>query len=67
MKKAAVLVLSLILWAATSLSAQNCLPLGKNRAFNSGEKLTFSLMFKWGAVNTEVGQEELSIDSTSFH
>ena len=67
MKKAAVLVLSLILWAATSLSAQNCLPLGKSRAFNSGEKLTFSLMFKWGAVNTEVGQAELSIDSTSFN
>lgn len=67
MKKSAVLVLSLILGAAMTLSAQNCLPLGKNRAFNSGEKLTFSMMFKWGAVNTEVGQAELAIDSTSFN
>ena len=67
MKKSAVLVLSLILGAAFTLSAQNCLPLGKNRAFNSGEKISFSLMYKWGAVNTEVGIADLSIDSTSFN
>lgn len=67
MKKSAVLVLSLILGAALTLSAQNCLPLGKNRVFNAGEQLSFSLMYKWGAVNTEVGLAEFTIDSTSFN
>lgn len=66
MKKSAVVVISLLLGAVMPLFAQNCLPLGKARAFQPGEKLTFSLMYKWGAVNTEVGQAVLAVDSTGF-
>ena len=67
MKKIMTLVLSILLGAVLPVMAQNCLPLGKDRAFQSGEQLTFSLMYKWGAVNTEVGMAELSIDSTSYN
>lgn len=66
MKKSAALVAILLLAAFLPMRAQNCLPLGKARAFQPGEKLTFSLMYKWGAVNTEVGVAAFSVDSTGF-
>ena len=66
MKKSAIIVISLLLGAVMQLSAQNCLPLGKARVFQPGEKLTFSVMYKWGAVNSEVGQAAIAIDSTGF-
>lgn len=64
--KKSLAVIFLLLGALMPVFAQNCLPLGKARAFQPGEKLTFSLMYKWGAVNTEVGQAVLAIDSTGF-
>lgn len=66
MKKSVAVVITLLLGTIIPLFAQNCLPMGKIRAFQPGEKLSFSLIYKWGAVQTEVGQAVFSVDSTSF-
>lgn len=59
-------VVVLLLIGFAPLKAQNCLPRGDSRTFKPGEEISFSLMFKWGAVNTEVGQAKLRVDSTTF-
>lgn len=36
------------------------------RPFRDGERFTMSLMFKWGAVNTEVAQADIRLDSLLY-
>ena len=54
-----ILILCLCLAAQVSL-AQESYP------FRSGETVTLSIMYKWGAINTEVGTARLQVDSLRF-
>ena len=40
--------------------------LAQQAPFRKGEEVTLSVMYKWGAVNTEVGQAVLKVDSLHF-
>lgn len=66
MRKGLIVFFTLLLAAVFPLRAQKCLPQGASRTFKPGEEISFSLLFKWGAVNTEVGQARLRVDSTTF-
>jgi len=66
MRKRLYILSVLIITALSPLRAQNCLPQGDSRTFEPGENLTYSLIYKWGAVNTEVGQANIKLDSTTF-
>ena len=59
-------IIAVAILATFTMGAQNCLPKGDKPAFRPGEQLTFSLLYKWGAVNTEVGQAKLRLDSLTF-
>lgn len=48
------------------LHAQNCLPSIEGNAFKAGERLDYTLQFKWGAVNADVASAVLSLDSVLF-
>ena len=54
-----ILILGLCLAARFSF-AQESYP------FRSGESITLSVMYKWGAINTEVGTARLQIDSLRY-
>ena len=67
-------VLAAILWLpSTSLAAgdgSKCLPLDLRKdkiAFKGGEKLVFTIHYKWGLVNADVAQATLKLDSTVFN
>ena len=66
MKRGILILVMLLACALFPLKAQNCLPQGASRNFKPGEELSYSLIYKWGAVNTEVGQAKALIDSTTF-
>ena len=51
---------------ASPLHAQNCLPSIEGNAFKAGERLDYTLQFKWGAVNADVASAVLSLDSVLF-
>ena len=63
-----VLIAALLVVFSIQAFAQkgSCLPLNGQRAYKDGERLELSLMFKWGAVNTEVAQAVVTLDSTRF-
>lgn len=63
--KRCVLILALALAALQPLAGQ-CLPKGKDAAFKPGEKITFALTYKWGAVQTEVASAILAVDSVAY-
>ena len=44
-----------------ALSAQG-LPLMEESVFQDGEVVSMSVMFKWGAINTEVAQASLTLE-----
>lgn len=48
-----------------ALSAQG-IPLCKEAPFEAGESVQMGIMFKWGAVNTEVGQARLGLEEVPF-
>jgi len=54
-----------ILLASLSLSAQG-IPLCKETPFEAGEVVEMGIMFKWGAVNTEVGRARLTLENISY-
>ena len=54
-----ILILSLCLAAQLSLAQENY-------PFKNGETVTLSVMYKWGAINTEVGTARLHVDSLRF-
>lgn len=66
MKRGLIITVVLLACALSPLKAQNCLPQGASRTFKPGEEISFSLMFKWGAVNTEVGQAKIKVDSIAY-
>ena len=48
-------------------SAQEpCFDVPEDKPFRGGEDLHYSLMFKWGAVNTEVAGANIKLDSIQF-
>ena len=57
MKKAKYLILTLVMFVTTTLSAQ-C-PL-ENTAFSSGEFLSYNLYFNWKFIWVKVGNASLS-------
>ncbi len=46
---------------------KGCIPTLPEYPFRDGEQMAFSLMYKWGAVNTEVGQAVVTLDSLQFN
>ena len=48
-----------------ALSAQG-IPLCKEAPFGAGESVQMGIMFKWGAVNTEVGQARLGVEEVPY-
>ena len=62
---------AILIFASTALSASEegkCIPVKKleekNLAFKGGEKLVFTLHYKWGIVNADVAQATLKVDTT---
>ena len=62
---------AILFFASTALSASEegkCIPVKKleekNLAFKGGEKLVFTLHYKWGIVNADVAQATLKVDTT---
>lgn len=62
---------AIFIFASTSLSASEegkCIPVKKleekSLAFKGGEKLVFTLHYKWGIVNADVAQATLKVDTT---
>lgn len=49
----------------------SCVPVrtsgGDSLAFGAGEKLTFTVHYKWGAVNSDVGTGTVSLDTVRFN
>lgn len=63
-----VLIAALLVAFSIQAGAQkgSCLPMSGQRAYQNGERFELSLMYKWGAVNTEVAQAVVTLDSTRF-
>lgn len=61
MRRFLVITASLLL--SLALHAQG-IPVCKEAPFQDGEKLELVLMYKWGLVNTEVGQVSASLEQT---
>ena len=53
------MLLSLTLWAQG-------LPLCQESPFAAGERISMGIMFKWGAVNTEVAQASLRLEKVPY-
>lgn len=68
---AIVLLLSLLPVAFADGGMRNCLPVGDLReetlAFRDGEKLDFSVHYKWGAINADVARAQLSLEKTTMN
>ena len=65
-----IMVVAALLTASFTLGAaddKKCLPvnLEKNKlAFKGGEKLVFTIHYKWGIINADVAQATMKLDST---
>lgn len=59
-----------ILFLAVSLplaaQSASCLPQARESAFQVGEEMNLSLIYKWGAVNTEVASANMALESTRY-
>lgn len=51
--------------ASLALEAQG-IPLCKEDSFKAGESITMGIMYKWGAVNTEVAQAILALEEVPY-
>lgn len=59
----------LLIWAMLlplAAGAQHKLPASCHHPFQAGENKTYTLLYKWGAVLTEVGTATLQLDSLQF-
>lgn len=54
-----------MLLVSLSLSGQG-IPLCKETPFQAGETVEMGVMFKWGAVNTEVGRARLTLETVPY-
>ena len=67
MRKLFITIGYLLLGSLWIASAQEpCFDIPENKPFRSGEDLHFSVMYKWGAVNTEVAGAHIQLDSMRF-
>jgi hypothetical protein len=62
-----LLIWALLLSVAAAGQQKRALPRGADYPFQDGEKMTYSLMYKWGAVVTQIGTGWLQLDSTVFN
>ena len=65
-----VALMLLLSAAAVPVYGQKCLPVNLNKdklAFKGGEKLVFTIHYKWGIVNADVAQAIIKLDSTRLN
>ena len=52
-------------------TSSHCVPVkdisNGNLAFRSGEKMYFTMHYKWGAINSDVGHAEVTLDTLTFN
>lgn len=63
LRKALSLLIGLLLPLAVYAQGSTCLPTLDQQPFQDGEKLNYGLIFKWGAVNTEVASAQMNLDA----
>ncbi len=62
-----LLILSLLISVGVNGQGKGCLPTLEERPFHNGEKIDLGVFYKWGAVNTEVAQATVTLDSLRFN
>ena len=62
-----LLILSLLVSVALNGQEKGCIPTVPEPPFKAGEKISLGLFYKWGAVNTEVAQAAITLDSLQFN
>lgn len=62
-----LLIWALLVSVTVNGQGRGCIPTKKEVPFRPGERMELSLMYKWGAVRTEVGLATITLDSTHFN
>lgn len=62
-----LLILSLLISVTVNGQGRGCIPTQPNYPFRDGEQMQLSLVYKWGAVNTEVGLATLNVDTLQYN
>lgn len=64
---ALILALMLLPLVVSGQHHAGCIPTMKEHPFKGGEKINFSMTYKWGAVNTEVASGLVTLDSLVYN
>ena len=62
-----LLILSLLVSVTVNGQQKGCIPSLQETPFHHGEEIDLGLYYKWGAVNTEVAQATIALDSLLFN
>lgn len=62
-----LLILGLLVSVTVNGQGKGCIPTRTPYPFEGGERITLSLMYKWGAVNTEVAQAWVNLDTLQYN